>query len=197
MLVGNKDRFAIEFELDEFFDNSFVAFGTYRIYVNGFCYGEKSPEPSWFGGVVYGFKELIEEKRNYENFFSEYSDMEIIKTYWHYMSDNPFPTPEEMLEEDNKDFLGIKGKEFKNSFFNFNDRSEAHLDDGSNILLFSNDEIVKLLGYRDLGLDETDDVIVGDVNSVIIPREEFDNIIRQTLDTILSERDKAIKEGRV
>ncbi len=111
MLVGNKDRFAIEFELDEFFDNSFVAFGTYRIYVNGFCYGEKSPGPSWFGGVVYGFKELIEEKRNYENFFSEYSDMETIKTYWHFFWYNPFPTPKKMLEEDNKDFLGIKGKE--------------------------------------------------------------------------------------
>lgn len=197
MLVGNKNRFAIEFEFDEFYDDDFVAFGTYRIYVNGFCYGEKSPEHSWFYNVVYGFKELLNNKRNYDNFFSEYSDMEIIKAYWHFFYDNPFPTPEEKLERDNKEFLGIKGKEFKNSFFNFNDTSEAHFDDGSNIFLFSNDEIVKLLGYRDLGLDETDDVIVGDVNSVIIPREEFDNIIRQTLDTILSERDKAIKEGRV
>ena len=119
MLVGNKNRFAIEFEFDEFYDDDFVAFGTYRIYVNGFCYGEKSPEHSWFYNVVYGFKELLNSKRNYDNFFSEYSDMEIIKAYWHYMSDNPFPTPEEMLEEDNKEFLGIKGKVFKNSFFNF------------------------------------------------------------------------------
>ena len=193
MLVGKKNRFAIELELDEFFDNSFVAFGTYQIYVNGFCYGEKSPKPSWFGGVVYGFKELLNNKRNYDNFFSEYSDMEIIKAYWHYMSDNPFPTPEEMLEEDNKEFLGIKGKVFKNSFFNFKDRSEAHLDDGSNILLFSNDEIVKLLGYRDLGLDENDDVIVGDVNSIILPRKEFYDIIQKSFYYILSERDNALK----
>ena len=60
--------------------------------------------------------------------------------------------------------------------------------------MFSNDEIVKLLGYRDLGLDENDDVIVGDVNSVILPRKEFYDIIQKSFDYILSERDKAVKK---
>ena len=60
--------------------------------------------------------------------------------------------------------------------------------------MFSNDEIVKLLGYRDLGLDENDDVIVGDVNSVILPRKEFYDIIQKSFDYILSERGKAVKK---
>ena len=92
---------------------------------------------------------------------------------------------------DNKEFLGISGKDFRKSFYSF--RSEAHFDDGSEVFLFNNDKLVKLLGYRDLGLDETDDVIIGDVNSVIIPRKEFYDIIQKSLDYILSERDKAIK----
>ena len=80
MIFGDKKKFALEFEFDEFYKNDFVALGTYYLYINGFCYGEKSPAHSWFGGVVFGFKKLLSEKKNYGTFFSQYSDLEIIKT---------------------------------------------------------------------------------------------------------------------
>lgn len=191
MIIGDKNRFALKFEFDEFYDDDFVAFGIFRLYINGFCYGEKAPEHSWFGGVIYGFEELLNNKRNYDNFFENYSDLEIIKAQWHFFWDDPFPSAAKKIEMDNKEFLGISGKDFRKSFYSF--RSEAHFDDGSEVFLFNNDKLVKLLGYRDLGLDETDDVIIGDVNSVIIPRKEFYDIIQKSLDYILSERDKAIK----
>jgi hypothetical protein len=195
MIFGDKKKFALEFEFDEFYKNDFVALGTYCLYINGFCYGEKSPAHSWFGGVVFGFKKLLSEKKNYGTFFSQYSDLEIIKTIWHFLWDVPFPSSEKIIEDDDKIFLGMKGRDFRNAFYNLSNRSEAHFDDGSNILLFNNDKFVKLLGYRDLGLDETEDVVIGDVNSIIIPRKEFYDIIQESFDYILSQRDEAVKNG--
>ncbi len=63
--------------------------------------------------------------------------------------------------------------------------------------MFSNDEFIKLLGYRDLGLDEKDDVIIDDIHSIIMPRKEFDCIVRESLDYILTERDKFMENSQI
>ncbi|WP_191014186.1 hypothetical protein [Treponema zioleckii] len=41
IVIGDKREFALEFDFDEFFDDEFIAWGTYRIYLNGRCYGKK------------------------------------------------------------------------------------------------------------------------------------------------------------
>ena len=63
-LIGNKDRFALEYNLCEYFDDYRVAFGKMNLYINGFCYGEKSPL-SWFCCVDGTFRDFLEEKPMY------------------------------------------------------------------------------------------------------------------------------------
>jgi hypothetical protein len=190
MLVGNKNTFALEFEFDEFFDNDFIAFGTYRLYINGFCYGEKSPEHSWFGGVVYGFKKILKERKDFNNFFELYSNEEIAENYWQYFY-NEF-----INERKSKQFLGIIGDDFGKLFFDLRDYAEAHFDDSSFVLMFRNFEEVKLIGFQVPKIAENEKGVFENINSITIPRKSFDCLINNALDFILSERDKAVKKEK-
>ncbi|WP_024468307.1 hypothetical protein [Treponema pedis] len=184
MIVGNKAKFAVELLFDEFYDNNFIASGAYRIFLNGFPYGYEYPYSTLYGGIVFGLKNLLTENIMRKNFFHKYSDYEIAVNYQkatYEDSDN---------DAIGKTYLGIDKKNFINSFFDLRDYSESAFDDGSFMLLFRNEAFVKLIGFQ--MTIETREII--NVNSIIMSRKKFDNIIKRTLKTILSERSKNKKK---
>lgn len=184
MIIGNKSKFAVELLFDEFYDNSFVASGSYRIFVNGFPYGCEDSYSTLYGGIVLGLEHLLKENIMRKNFFLKYSDYEIAVNYQkatYEDSDN---------DAIGKTYLGIDRKIFINSFFDLRDYSESAFDDGSFMLLFRDETLVKLIDFQ-MTLEKREII---NVNSIIMSRKKFDNIIKRTLKTILSERSKNKKK---
>ncbi len=58
MLVGNKDRFAIEITFEDFYSDNWVAWGAFRIFVNGCSYGIEGT------GTTYFYLIVVELKKN-------------------------------------------------------------------------------------------------------------------------------------
>lgn len=81
MLVGDKNKFAIELSFDEFYDNDWIAWGAFRMFVNGCSYGIEGTGTTYFYLIVVELKKLIEEKKLSKSFFEKYSDQEIIDNY--------------------------------------------------------------------------------------------------------------------
>lgn len=186
MLVGNKAKFAVELKFDQFYDDNFVASGAYRIYVNNFAYGYDTHYSTTYYMIVCGLKKLAEGKIMVENFFDQFSDYEIALNYQ--------KATYEDADFEIKKYLGLDGKSFVDSFFDLRDYAESAFDDGSFMLLFCNRKIAKLIGFQ-MPLEKK---TIINVNSVVLSRKEFDNIIKATLKTIFSEREKYfLQKGRV
>lgn len=181
MIIGNKKTFAIEFSFENFYDDAWIAWGAFRMFVNDCSYGIEGTGTTYFYLIVVELKKLLEENIMRKNFFEEYSDQEIVDNYhliFEKLSDE---------ETEGKFYLGMNYKDLNDCFYDFNNKTEMAFNDGSNILMFRDESRVKLIGYRSIG-----DKDIKDLNSTTISRTEFDCIIQKTLDTILSERDKVI-----
>lgn len=178
--IGDKSKFAIEFSLDEFYDNEWMAFGSFRMFLNGFAYGVKGRGTTYFYLIIVGLKKLLEENVMKKNFFLRYSDREIIDGYL-----MTFQITAE--EAKGKSFLGLDFKTLADSFYDLRDYTEMAFNDGSCILMFRDETKVKLLGFKNPCRNK-----IRAMQSVLLNREEFDGIIKKTLDTILAERNNAI-----
>lgn len=141
------------------------SFGKMNLYINGFCYGEKSPL-SWFCCVDGSFRDFLEEKPMYPYFFKRYSDKEIAKRYFRH-----FYTFE---------------KPRKNCCFELTGNIEAHFDDGSCLLIFCDESKVKLIAFQILGHSKK----IRNCNSIELPRAEFEKMLQDSRDFFLSERKK-------
>lgn len=181
--IGDKNKFAIELSFDDFYNDDWVAFGSFRMFLNGFAYGLKGRGTTYFYLIVVELRKLIEENIMKKNFFSGYSDKEIIDGYL-----TTFQLTEE--ERKGKSFLGLDFNHLVDSFYDFREHTEMAFNDGSCVLMFRDESKVKLLGFKNPFGNK-----IRNLNSVDISREEFDRIIKNTLDTILAERAKAIKNG--
>lgn len=53
--IGDKSKFAIELSFDEW-----VAFGSFRMFLNGFAYGIKGRDTTYFYLTVVGLEKLLE-----------------------------------------------------------------------------------------------------------------------------------------
>jgi hypothetical protein len=62
MLIGDKNKFAIELSFDEFYDNDWIAWGAFRMFVNGCSYGIEGTGTTYFYLIVVELKKLIGEK---------------------------------------------------------------------------------------------------------------------------------------
>lgn len=174
-IVGKKEKFALEYKLNGYFDDYWVGFGKMNLYINGFCYGKKSPE-SWFCCVDYTFKEFLDGKPMYPNFFRKYPDKEIAKRYF-----RCFYT----FEKPRKNYLGLKKDDFKKCCLEFSGSAEAHFDDGTFVLLFCDEKTVKLIAFQILGHHCKK---IRNCNSVELPRSEFEQILQESRDFFLTER---------
>ncbi|WP_191014185.1 hypothetical protein [Treponema zioleckii] len=151
---------------------------------------EKKSPHSWFCLVVPAFEKILEPDFKYDRFFNEYSDRTIAENYIKFRRGScRFIDGDWVSTTDRIKYLGVCGKDMPSLFFDMGNssNSEAHFDDGSNILVFCNSKIVKLLGFYDSRRGK-----IRNLNSVRFPREKFNGIIRAGLEAILSERSKAI-----
>ena len=183
MLIGNKKTFAIELSFENFYDDEWIAWGAFRMFVGGCSYGIEGTETTYFYLIFIELKKIIEENVMRQNLFKEYSDQEIVDNYhliFEELSDE---------ETDGKLYLGMNYKNLPDCFYDFANKTEMAFNDGSNVLMFRNESYVRLIGYRSIG-----GMNIKDLNGITITREEFDNIIQKTLKTILSERDRALKK---
>ena len=79
--VGDTYRFAIELLFDDFYDDDFVASGSFRMFVNGFPYGYQGACATTYYMIVVGLRKLSEENIIRRNIFNQYSDLDIATNY--------------------------------------------------------------------------------------------------------------------
>lgn len=129
---------------------------------------------------VVGLEKLLEENVMKKNFFSGYSDREIIDGYL-----MTFQMTTEKAK--GKTFFGLDFKTLTNSFYDLRDHTEMAFNDGSCILMFRDESKVKLLGFKNPSGNK-----IQAVHSVLLDRGEFDGIIKKTVSTIFAERNNTI-----
>lgn len=177
MLIGDKKRFAIEMKFDEFYDDNFIASGSFRMYVNNFAYGYEGSHSTTFYMIAVGLKKLMEENVIVPNIFKSYTDYEIASTYQMVTFEG-----DDLLSDN---YLGISKESFRTSFFDFRWYTEQAFDDCSFMLMFRDERNVKLIGFQMPVETHT----IENVKSIEIPRNEFDDVIRESYNKLMEAKE--------
>ncbi len=189
IIIGEKERMAISLSFDEFHnDDYWIAWGSFVVYIKGFAYGRREEYATPFCRIVYVLKKIIEENLIVRNNFKSFPDKKIAEDYIRTHQDDE-------IDAIGKTYLGLDWQTCRKKLFDLSSFTESAFDDDSCMLMFRDENEVKLIGFQIPR--ETQKII--NVNSITLARNEFDDIIRTTLDTIYSERDKYFatkREGR-
>ena len=179
IIIGNKEKFAVELKFNEFLDDYFIAYGTFRIYINNFAYGIDRDYSTFYCCIETYLKQIIEENIICRNIFTGYSDFEI--AYNHAIRN---------LNDDISDnmCLGMDRESFNSHIYSFGELYESAFDNGHDIIMFCEEKNVKLIGYT-----LSNDYEIENLNSVTLSREEFDRIIKESYERINFERDEYLK----
>lgn len=184
MLIGNKDRFAIEINIDEIYNNHFIGSGSFLVYVNGFCYGVKEEYATYFMCIAGELDEFSNKMINSNLNIDDYSKEDIAKCFYGLrFSDYD-------LSSYDTDFLE-KVRHLKEW------APESAFDDRTHLIHFDDNNKTRIVIFKSCTLNDVYVVKSDTVQEIIIPREEFCDVIRNAIDYMLSEQAKAIKEGRV
>lgn len=174
-IIGDKRKFAVELKFNEFFDDNFIAYGSFRIYINNYAYGIDRDYSTLYSSIEIYLRQIIEENIIVKNIFTEYSDYEIAYKYAITNRDDDLT---------GNVYLGMNRNSLESYIYSFGELYESAFDNGCNIIMFREEASVKLIGYELL-----DDYTIENLNSVILQKEEFDNIIKESYKLINSERD--------
>lgn len=178
MLFGNKEKFAIEFEVKEIYhDKRFIGDGFFVVYIDGFMYGRKEDDATSFGAIRGTLRESHDSFFHLKNPFFHYKDFETCDKYY----DCSYRLVNRYTEDNLKDFRDVykigyehNGERFIVSWA----QMEEAFDDGSFVLQLNEGDSVRLLGFKTSD-DETYNI--ENVHGAIIQKEKFSSIIQEVI----------------
>ena len=176
IIVGDKKKFAVELKFNEFLDDYFIAYGTFRIYINNFAYGIDRDYSTVYCCIEVCLRQIIEENIICRNVFTGYSDFEI--AYNHAIRNRSDDSSGNVC-------LGMDRESFNSHIYSFGELYESAFDNGHDIIMFREEKNVKLIGYTLLN-----DHQIENLNSVTLSRTEFDRVIKESYERINFEREK-------
>jgi len=181
MIIGDPDRFAIEFEISEpYEDKHFLAMGIFIVLINGREYGLRKHDATTFGGAVDAVETLIEWRgRGAETDLSTMTAMAVAEAYLSaFYLDEPLVFREEQRETWQQKFLAA------NCLW---PNSDEEFDDGSHILYFNLGNRIRLVAFKN------DDCQLADLTEIMIDPEVFHDVLSRWLDCFNDQRHQALQ----
>ncbi len=178
MLFGNKEKFAIEFEVKEIYhDKRFIGDGFFVVYIDGFMYGRKEDDATSFGCIRSTLKYFDVLQSPSKNPFNKYECYELCDKFY----DTAYRMERRYKEEEIKDFIKeaeITYDKRENCLLDYWTPMEEAFDDGSFVLQLNEGDSVRLLGFKTSD-DETYNI--ENVHGAIIQKEKFSSIIQEVI----------------
>jgi hypothetical protein len=175
MIIGDKQKFAIDFKIYAPIDAFFIGDGYFLVCIDGFEYGIKKSNATVFGSIEWDLKTEFMNHINDENLeLCGFSSQNICEVYYdkHYREINDFSID---------DYEAISNA-LENSPNSIKEWSpETAFDDGSFVMQCNKKNEICLLGFKAYGYEK-----IKDIHSVCISKEYYTDI----LNTFFSELDK-------
>lgn len=176
MVLGNKNRFAIEVNVNNLFHDEYIGEGNFIVYINNFSYGLREEYATVYLCIIDILKNFYLELKNINLGLDKYSKNDI--AMYHYMQKYGEIDPSGYDK-----FLLQKTQHLIEWL------PESAFDDGSHIIHFDDDETVRLIGYKSCSIDEHFCVEESSVSEIVIPRIEFSEILKLTYEYLESLKD--------
>lgn len=169
MIFGDKGSFAIEIEVNNFFHDEYVGEGKFVIYINNQRYGIDNEYATTFLCIK---DELFLFLNNLQNSIEEllrFSSTEISIAYYC------------------QNYCDVDLSKLNDNLLNLTKHlvawsPESAFDDGSYIIHFDYGDKTRIIGFKSCMIKDKCMVQKDSVNEVFIKREEFERIIRESLD---------------
>lgn len=164
MFFGDKERFAIEIEINNYFYDDFVGEGKFLAYIHGYCYGLHEDYSTVFLCIRDLLKKFYFEEVNTDKIFLNFSSTEIAYSYYlPIYSDISFNDIDKQL---------LKASENLEVW-----TPESAFDDGSYMIHFDTNNRTRIIGFKSYIENETCNIKKESINEIIISRPEFKNIL--------------------
>lgn len=177
MIVGNRDKFAIESHISQAYSNlHFRALGFFVIYITGKCYGVRSVDATMLTCSFEKVKDRLGRRgRHLVPFATELDPGKIV---------DEFRDAVYAPDQDERLFFGIPHPEYltlvRNSHMVWAPDGDEAFDDWSYVLQFDVGSNVRLIGFRSLAEGYHHDPET--LSDLILDAEEFYSILQQWLE---------------
>ncbi|MGB7815670.1 MAG: Imm42 family immunity protein [Methylotenera sp.] len=168
IVVGEPNLFAIESCVSEFYkEKGQLAIGYFIVYVGGLCYGIKSPDATLLACSFYQIDDILKKRTNYTSLFSDVdaqvlADMYLAAIY----AEN----------SDDSLYFGKSAQEIKQMLYESDviwaPDGDAAFDDGSHILLFNFNHMVRLIAFKN-----SESYKATNLQELLIPSDSFYDIL--------------------
>lgn len=173
MIFGDKSSFAIEIEIDEIYNDCFIGDGFFIVFINGVFYGRRERNATSFPSTLNQLSYFIDNMINTDISLENKSKEDISIGYYcqNYSEKN--------LSCYNKDFL-----EKTCNLITWS--PDEAFDDGSYVIHFDNAGKTRIIGFKSCMENDNCMVKFGTENEIVICREEFERVLKETCDYLIS-----------
>ncbi|MDM9619343.1 Imm42 family immunity protein [Rhizobium sp. S96] len=180
MIVGDPERFALEFEISTAYpDQHFLALGLFVVHVGGKGYGVRAPDATTFGNAVDGVKTLLQNPIEPTNpILAGMSAANLAELYLDaFYRDCP-----ENIRDDERDQTAELFLSPRCEWPNF----DREFDDGSHILILAFHDCIRLVAFMN------DDYQVADLSEQPVRLVEFQDVLRAWLSAFDMQRQSVL-----
>lgn len=169
MLFGNKERFAIYIEINNFFHDNSVGEGIFNVYIKNECFGVQDKFSTTFLCIIDELKKFYLTAQNENLNLNQYSKQEIAQCYY----DQYFT--ESDLSKYSDDLLA--GTRLIVEW-----APESAFDDGSHIIHIDEKKMTRIIGFRSCMCNEICKVLPRSEKEIYIEKEELKKILLEAIE---------------
>ncbi len=169
MIVGDPNRFAIESTVSVAYERlSFLALGHFAIHLSGTCYGVRKPDATMIALSYDTVRSIIKNRGSHkEETVTDWTAGQVADFHLvYYGAELPPNHP------------GVKHVDIYNiGHLDWTSTCDEAFDDGSHILHIDEEDSVRLIGFRSIGLDGVHDQET--LQEVRVDTDEFYSILQE------------------
>lgn len=174
LLIGDKGIFAIESEVNKFFDSkSQIGLGYFNIYVSGLRYGVREYNATILGNSYYAVQERFKDRGHHDaSFAASASAQDLAQAYLdvvYWGRGNPSQIAGHPIEEFSRILYESK--------LIWAPDGDAAFDDGSHVLQFDVDEDVRLIAMKQIS--EGQNFTIRELSDITLKADKYYDILRE------------------